>query len=114
MAQAQERVDANREELVVVPAPLFPHKIDVGYNNRIAGSVLASVNGISIRSLAHLVEILRDQTSEYVVFRFEKNSAETIVLSRKDINAVTEEILTDNGIRAQGSPDIMAIWQAKK
>jgi hypothetical protein len=27
--------------------------------------------------------------------------------------AATEEILTDNGIRAQGSPDTLAVWQAK-
>jgi hypothetical protein len=25
----------------------------------------------------------------------------------------TEEILTDNGVRAQGSPDMMQVWQAK-
>ena len=27
--------------------------------------------------------------------------------------AATEEILTDNGVRAQGSPDMMKIWQGK-
>jgi hypothetical protein len=25
--------------------------------------------------------------------------------------AATEEILTDNGVRAQGSPDMMTVWQ---
>ena len=29
------------------------------------------------------------------------------------IVAATDEILTDNGVRAQGSPDMMAVWQAK-
>jgi len=27
--------------------------------------------------------------------------------------AATDDILTDNGIRSQGSPDILAIWNAK-
>jgi hypothetical protein len=27
--------------------------------------------------------------------------------------AATEDILTDNGVRAQGSADTLAVWQAK-
>jgi hypothetical protein len=27
--------------------------------------------------------------------------------------AATEEILTDNGVRSQGSPDALAVWNAK-
>jgi hypothetical protein len=27
--------------------------------------------------------------------------------------AATDEILTDNGVRAQGSPDTLAAWQGK-
>jgi hypothetical protein len=27
--------------------------------------------------------------------------------------AATDEILNDNGVRAQGSPDTLAIWQGK-
>jgi hypothetical protein len=26
---------------------------------------------------------------------------------------VTEELLTDNGIRSQGSPELMKVWTAK-
>jgi hypothetical protein len=28
--------------------------------------------------------------------------------------AATEEILTDNGVRAQGSPDMLKVWQQGK
>ena len=31
----------------------------------------------------------------------------------RDMVAATEEILTDNGVRAQGSADTLAIWNAK-
>jgi hypothetical protein len=27
--------------------------------------------------------------------------------------AATDDILTDNGIRSQGSPDALAVWNAK-
>ncbi len=37
-----------------------------------------------------------------------------MVLSpRKEVLAATEEILADNDIRAQGSPETLAIWNAK-
>ncbi len=35
------------------------------------------------------------------------------MFSRAAIVAATDEILTDNGVRAQGSPDMLAVWQAK-
>jgi hypothetical protein len=34
-----------------------------------------------------------------------------LVFRRAEMVAATEEILTDNGVRAQGSPDLMKVWQ---
>ena len=31
----------------------------------------------------------------------------------QEMVAATDGILTDNGIRSQGTPDVMAIWNAK-
>ena len=39
---------------------------------------------------------------------------EALVFARKEMLAATEEILTDNGVRAQGSTDTLAVWNAKK
>jgi hypothetical protein len=36
-----------------------------------------------------------------------------LVFARQDMVAATEEILTDNGVRSQGSPELMAVWHAK-
>jgi hypothetical protein len=47
------------QELVVVSSPFFPNKLVNGYSNP-AGSVVYSVNGTRIKSLAHLVAVLRD------------------------------------------------------
>jgi hypothetical protein len=103
---------ADREELVVISSPFFPHKLAAGYSNQSAG-VIYSVNGVQIHSLKHLVAVLRDLQDEFVVFEFDHRDGEALVFPRKEMVTATEEILTDNGVRAQGSPDMMEVWQAK-
>jgi hypothetical protein len=71
------------------------------------------VNGTAIKNLSHLVEVLRDAKDDFMVFAFAGISNETVVLPRKDVLAATEDILTDNGVRSQGSPDTLAIWNKK-
>jgi S1-C subfamily serine protease len=103
---------ADRQELVVVAGPFFPSRLSEGYSNPTAMTV-ASVNGIHIRSLAHLVSVLRDLKDDNVVFEFANRSGEALVFPRAQMVAATDAILTDNGVRAQGSTDMLAIWQGK-
>lgn len=100
------------EELVVVASPFFPHDLSKGYANA-NPRVIVSVNGVAIRNLRHLVEVIRDEKSEFLTFEFDSMGGETLVFPRKELLASTEEILTDNGVRAQGSPGLLAVWQAK-
>ena len=104
--------DAEREELVVVAAPFFPHKLMNGYSTRFL-SVVDSVNGVPVRSLAQLVALLRDQTDELLTFRFQQRDAEMVVVPRKEMLAATESVLTDNGIRSEASTDMLKIWNEK-
>jgi S1-C subfamily serine protease len=104
--------DADREELVVVSSPLFPHKLSKGYSNP-SGCVVAAVNGTKIHSLAHLVAVLRDLKDEFVTFEFDGEAGEGIVFPRAEAVAATEDILNDNDVRAQGSPDMLKVWQSK-
>jgi S1-C subfamily serine protease len=103
---------AEQQELVVVASPFFPSKLSEGYSSPTALTV-ASVNGVHIRSLAHLVSVLRDLKDENVVFEFANRSGEAMVFPRAQMVAATDGILTDNGVRAQGSSDMLAIWQGK-
>jgi S1-C subfamily serine protease len=105
--------DAQREELVVVSSPFFPHKLVAGYSNRF-GSVVDSINGVPVRSLRHLVALLRDLKDDLVVLRFDQRFGETMVLPRKAMVDATESVLQDNGIRSQGTPDMMDVWHGKK
>jgi S1-C subfamily serine protease len=101
-----------REELVVISSPFFPNKLSKGYSNAF-GTVVWSVNGTRVRSLKHLVALLRDLKDEFVVIRCEQWGGETLVFPRKEMVAATDDILSDNGVRAQGSPELMQVWSGK-
>jgi S1-C subfamily serine protease len=112
ITRAFDPPDAETEELVVISSPFFPHKLANGYSNP-AGSVVKSVNGTHVHSLKHLVALLRDLKDPFVSIEFDQKGNEALVFSRPAMLAATDEILTDNGVRAQGSPDMMTVWQEK-
>jgi S1-C subfamily serine protease len=112
VTRALDEPDADLQELVVVSSPFFPHKIANGYSNP-AGSVVYSVNGTRVKSLRHLVAVLRDLKDVFVTIEFDQKGGEALVFSRQAIISATDDILMDNGIRAQGSPDTLAVWQEK-
>jgi len=102
------------EELVVVASPLFPHRITKGYDdpNR---AVLSEVNGVPVKNLRHLVEILRDSPDEQVSFKFASSGVlthETMVFNRAELFDATGKILEENGIRYPYSSDLRAVWEA--
>jgi len=101
------------ERIVIVAHPMFTHHIGKGYNQPYADAV-AEVNGVRIRNLKHLVEVLRDANGEFVEFTFLCKFTDTIVFRRKEALDATEEILNDNGIRQQCSSDIAPIWNKAK
>jgi len=100
------------EQLVIIPSPFLSHKLSTGYTPPVL-KVVKSVNGIPIRNLIHLVQVLRDAKEALVTIEYATRSAETMVFPRAEMIATTDEILTDNGIRAAGSPDVLAVWNAK-
>jgi len=101
------------EELVIVASPFLPHKLAVGYSNPV-GEVVKSINGVPVKNLRHLVQVLRDLKEEFIVLAFARSGAESMLFPRKQMLTATEEILTDNGIRSQGSPDALAVWASAK
>jgi S1-C subfamily serine protease len=100
------------EGLVIISSPLFPHKLGQGYSNP-RSQVVKTINGIAVRNLNHLVEILRDTKDEFITLECDTRYGETMIFPRAQMLAATDDILTDNGVRAQGSPDTLAVWRAK-
>lgn len=110
-----DRIQFPGEELVVVTRRMFDHKIAKGYDDP-AGRVVQEVNGIKVRNLVHLVEVIRDNRDPYLKFCFADEGSEILVFDRQEINRVTEEILEDNGIAPtrRGSEEIIKVWNRGK
>ena len=68
---------------------------------------------MAIKNLRHAVAVLRDAQDEFITIEFVGRASEALVFPRKEMVAATEEILTDNGVRSQGSADTLAVWNAK-
>jgi S1-C subfamily serine protease len=107
-----DRVRFPDEQLVVVTAPMFSHRIAKGYADPI-GQVVEELNGVKIRNLAHLVESIHDCKSEFLRFRFAEVGVESLVFRCDDMEKATEEVLEDNGISPsrRGSEDMLKVWK---
>ena len=101
------------EELVAVSSPIFPHKVSKGYDNPIT-KVIKDINGVPIKNLRHLVEVLRDSNQKFTIIHFDDKASETIVFNHQEALKATEEILSDNGIRERASDDLLSVWAKKK
>jgi hypothetical protein len=97
------------EELVIVASGMFSHRITKGYDNPYT-FIVKEINGIEIKNLNSLVELLRDMKEPFLEISFADNYTETMVFNRNEMEAVTEEVLSENGIRFQYSEDIKTIW----
>jgi hypothetical protein len=101
------------ERIVFISSPFFPNKLSRGYSTP-SLQVVKTVNGHPIKNLANLAETLRDAKDEFITIEFNRrNGGETLVFPRKEMVDSTDAVLNDNGVRSQGSPDMLAIWTAK-
>ena len=101
------------EELVVVTSPMFPHRITKGYDDP-ERFVLNEVNGQRVKSLQHLVQLLRDDTQSQITLKFARASRrthETMVFNRAELLESTAKIIEENGIRYPYSPDLRPLWE---
>jgi S1-C subfamily serine protease len=104
--------DFDDQEIVVVPAMPFAHKLMKGYSPPVLCTV-KEINGIPVKNLKHLVEILRDSEEEFLRFQFMERGTELMIFPRKEFLDATDEILTDNNIRKQFSDDLEEVWKKK-
>ena len=98
------------QEYVVLAATFLPHAITKGYE--VYGNpTVKSVNGEEIKSLSHLVELLRDAEDDSLIFEFFDRSQENLIFKTAELMDSTEEVLEDNSIRNRGSDRFMEIWE---
>lgn len=97
------------EELVIIATRMFPHPTIKGYDNRPLG-VIAKLNGVEVKNLRHLAELLKSSTDEYLRFEMDDRN-ESLVFRREELASATEQILEDEGIRYQASEDLRDVFE---
>jgi S1-C subfamily serine protease len=93
-------------QLIVISSRMFSHKITKGYGDPFT-QVIKDINGIKIKNITHLVKVIHDIESPYIEINFEGNYVETMIFRKDEMEAATDEILSENGIRFQCSDDLM-------
>jgi S1-C subfamily serine protease len=112
VTRMNDNISFEGEELVGVFSPMFSHRITKGYNTQATGlGIISSINETPVKNLTHLVELLRDNNNQFVTFRFANSQSECLVFDKKEIEAATEEILNENGVRNQYSDDLKGMWK---
>jgi S1-C subfamily serine protease len=109
-----KRIDGYRErpddEIVVTCSPaILQHKLTKGYNLSPL-SVVTHVNDVEIRNLRQMVRAIKDSEGDFVVFRFEEEAEEKIVLDKREVAKYQDEILRNNNIPSPCSEDLRDIW----
>jgi hypothetical protein len=99
------------EEIVTLGYGLLPHKTSKGFSPP-PFSVVSRVDGTPVRSLAHLVALIRDAKGEFLTIDLAGNSG-PLVFRREEVLKATDEILADEGIRRQYSEDLEGVWRPK-
>jgi hypothetical protein len=92
---------------------MFPYRITNGYDDPMR-AVLSEVNGVQIKNLRQMVEVLRDSQDPQITLKFAAAGVlthETMVFDRKEILEATGKILEENGIRHPYSPDLQPVWE---
>ena len=100
------------EQIVVVATRLFPHASIKGYDNRPLG-VVGKLNGKKVKNLRALGEMIRDSKDEFLRFEMADRS-ESLVFNRAEMEAATEEILSNEGIRYQASDSLKDVFDKDK
>lgn len=101
--------DTGDDELVMLLPTLFDHPLTRGYGGP-QFSIVEAVNGVHVRGLRHLVELLRDASDTYLELTFAGRGQEVLIFDREELESSTEEILNDNGIRYRHSSDLEGVW----
>jgi PDZ domain len=97
------------EELVIIATRAFPHRITKGYG-MMAFGVVTHLNDQEVNNLRHFAELICACENEFIKLTMAGKS-ELLVFRRSEMAASTEEILTNEGIRFQSSPELRDLWK---
>lgn len=108
LAQAMRQDRKTKEDEIVVLCTTIPHKLTKGYAVSPL-SVVTHVNDHPVKNLRDMIQFIQKSKDEFLIFRFEDDYEEKIVLSPKRVAQFMPEILQNNNIPAAWSDDLKDI-----
>ncbi len=111
ITRLNESVRGEQEQLIIIASRMLSHKITKGYGDPFT-QVIKDINGIKIKNIKHLVEVIRDIKGPFIEINFEGDYVETMIFRKDEMDAATEDILSENGIRFQCSNDLIDIMKS--
>jgi hypothetical protein len=100
-------LNEKRKKEIVVLLKVLPDEINIGYHDH-AYEIITKVNGKEFDSFKQFVKLIEDTQGENIVFEGEYK--EKIILTCKDIDKITQDIVIRNNISSQFSDDV-AQWK---
>ncbi len=100
-------MNEKRKKEIVVLLKVLPDEINIGYHDR-GYEIITKVNGKEFDSFKQFVKLIEDTQGDNIVFESEYKYK--IILSRKDIDKITQNIVRRNNIPSQFSDDV-AQWK---
>ncbi|MBU4468181.1 MAG: trypsin-like peptidase domain-containing protein [Candidatus Omnitrophica bacterium] len=100
-------VNEKRKKEIVVLLKVLPDEINIGYHDR-GYEIITKVNGKEFDSFKQFVKLIEDTQGENIVF--EDEFKDKIILTCKDIDKITQDIIRRNNIPSQFSDDV-AQWK---
>ena len=100
-------LNEKRKREIVVLLKVLPDEINIGYHGR-SFEIITKVNGKEFDSFKQFVELIENTQGENIVF--EDEYKDKIILSCKDIDKITQDIIRRNNIPSQFSDDV-AQWK---
>lgn len=100
-------LNEKRKKEIVVLLKVLPDEINIGYHGR-GFEIITKVNGKEFDSFKQFVKLIEDAQGENIVFEAEDKNK--IILSSKDIDKITQDIIRRNNIPNQFSDDV-AQWK---
>ncbi len=101
------------EELVTISSNPFASPLMKGYNSPTLAT-LTTINGEAVKNLEHAAQLVHNCKAEFIRFEFADRGVDSLVFRRAALEAATEAVLQDNGIRSQYSDDLRAVFEAEQ
>uniref|UniRef100_A0A7I4EG20 Protease Do-like PDZ domain-containing protein n=1 Tax=Physcomitrium patens TaxID=3218 RepID=A0A7I4EG20_PHYPA len=92
------------DEQLVVVSQVLANDVNIGYEE-IANTLVKTFNGVKIRNLRHLADLIDTCTDDFM--RFELDYCSLVVLETKVARSVTPKILEDNCVPTDRSQDLI-------